>query len=68
MHCPRCIEALNTAGNVLRELTTCDPHLLPPDKDWAALGVDLLKLAGSLRLHNRYEGANSYGRSAKEAE
>lgn len=49
MPCQRCIQAIQEAGNVLQEMAALDADSLPPDRDWAALGVELLILAGHLR-------------------
>jgi hypothetical protein len=49
MACPRCIQAIQAAGNVLQEMSLFDVDQLPPDRDWADLGTTLLKLAGYLR-------------------
>jgi hypothetical protein len=52
MTCPRCIQAIQAAGNVLQEMSFCDVDQLPPDRDWADIGTTLLQLAGYLRQHS----------------
>jgi hypothetical protein len=55
MPCQRCIQAIQEAGNVLQEMAFCDPETLPPGRDWAALGTELVRLAGHLRTHTHEE-------------
>lgn len=53
MACQRCIEALESAGQVLQELQAFDRDSLPPNVDWAAVSSALIKLAGLLRIEVR---------------
>lgn len=64
MACQRCIDAIQNAGLVLQEMAFCDPDSLPPDRDWAALGVELLRLAGKLRTTHSYGEQDGYGRNS----
>jgi hypothetical protein len=47
--CQQCVQALEDAGRALQELMYYDSELLPPDRDWQAVSLELLELAGRLR-------------------
>ena len=63
MPCQRCIDGLQEAGRILQEMAYCDPDALPAGRDWAQLGVELLKLAGHLRQLSLNRSSNDGGDS-----
>lgn len=50
MACRRCVEALEKAGQVLHEMVALDTDSLPAGTDWQEIGIQLIKLAGRLRI------------------